>query len=414
MPTAKLPRVGWRETKPRRVDRPGLVYAQLKWTPQSLAEGKGLETLGWTTPEAASLAAEQKAFALEAERRGFHQPNASPPAPSAPSIAVLIGEYANDLEARGVGVEGYRANVVNRSAYLTRHLGRILVDKLTLRDLQGYVSTRRRELGGRALTNRKRPLEKGEQLGREPRRVTVQDELRLLRRILNTTRGWGLHGAAFPGMPAFKDWPNDATPARKLTPAEHRALVETAAIDRPGLARLMEFMGWCPRRPVAIFDIRREDCARVLAGHDGIDLLFVRRDKGGRDLGWSPLLPEARAALLAHLADTIGPPGEVVWRPAIAAAYDARSLRSVLTYLSTKAGIPRVTPYDLRKLATVRAYRACKRSLKSTCRFTGHADTQVLVRHYLHDEEDVVLAAVRGDLSDSADTDSDTARDTRR
>jgi integrase len=376
VPTAKRPHVGIRTIR-RRDD--GTIYAQLFWKPTG-PDDKGTEALGWTTREAAELAAERKAAALF-----LGVPlTASPARPSAPSIGLLIGKYADDLDERQVGTDGYRANVENRSAALTRHLGRVVVDELTIRHLNSYVADRRRELGGR----------RG---NRKPRRVTVLDELKLLRRVIDTTRGWGEHKAQFPGMPSFQGWADDARPARKLSDAEHAALVSTAALDRPALARLLTFLGWCPRRPVAVFALRRKDCARALdPKYTGNDLLYFERDKGNKQTGWGPILPEARAVLVEHLRDTIGPPDELVWRSATGQPYTANILAAVLRYLNVKASVADVHPYDLRKLAAVRAYARTGRDLKATCRFTGHESEVTLLKHYLYESEDAVTAAVQG------------------
>lgn len=377
-------RAAWRRTKPPRPD--GTLYVQLVWT----AEGeRRFQTLGWVTPSQADEAVERKnaelLLGLEPSQR------ASSPAHGAPTVEALVAEYANDLEARNVGGEGYRTNVVNRSIPLVEHLGRLRVDRLTTRDLEQYVATRRTQLGGR----------RG---NRTPKRATVQDELRLLRRIVDTTGRWGRHDARFPPPPSFRGWPKDAKPPRRLTPAEHRRLVDVAALDRPELARLLDFMGWCPRRPIAVFDLRREDCARAIdASYNGRDLVYFRKDKGGESRGWGPLLPEARAALAAHLDGTLGPADGIVWRPAIAEAYQAQTLGRVLAYLSKKAGVPLVTPYDLRKLAAVRAYHACRGNLRATCAFTGHREGMTLYRHYLFEDEDVVMAAVHGSRSGTGD-----------
>ena len=371
----KRSRVGLRRVRSR---SDGMGYFQLRWTTKDGKEET--ETLGWTTADAAELAAERKDAAL---LLGV-QLTGSPERPSLPTVAVLIGEYADDLEKREVGGAGYRTNVENRGAALTRHLGRIAVDRLTVRDLEQFVATRRKELCGR-------------RNNRNPKKVTVHDELRLLRRVIDTTRRWGNHNAIFPGMPSFKGWPDDARPPRKLTADEHAQLVATAAQNRPHLARLLTFMGWCPRRPVAIFALRRQDCVRALnERYDGNDLLYFEKDKGGVGRGWGPLLPEARALLQEHLRDTLGPPDEVIFKSATGKPYTAGILAAVLRYLNPKAGILDVHPYDLRKLAAVRAYHATGSKLKATCRFTGHKDAVVLLRHYLFDEEDAVTAAVRG------------------
>lgn len=385
MPTAQRPHVGIRIVR-RRPD--GTIYVQLFWTIEGTRD---VETYGWTTPEAAALAADRKASSLHVGA----PPTESPGRPTA-SIALLIGEYAEELESRDPSA-GYLTNVENRGAALTRHLGKIEVDELTGRRLAAYVADRRRELGGRELTLRKRPLEDGEELGRLPKKATVVDELKLLRRVIDTTRSWGRHKAAFPGMPSMQGWPADARPARKLSTAEHDALVRTAAIDRPALARLLQFLGYCPRRPVANFALRRRDCARALdPKYTGNDLLYFERDKGGVGRGWSPILPEARAVLVEHLRDTIGPPDELVWKSATGKPYTAQILGRVFDYLTVKAGVLDVNPYDFRKLAAVRAYKAADRDLKATCFFTGHKDEMTLLRHYLFESEDAVTAAVRG------------------
>ena len=380
MSTEKRPHVGWRRVKPVRAD--GMIYVQLTWTE---AGEPGRQTVGWTTPEGADIAAERKAVELHARALGIITSTSSPPGSQlVPSVGALLADYGSDLARRQAGGDGYRRNVLNRSIPLIAHLGKVRVDKLDVRELEHYVATRRRELGGR-------------QGSRTPKRVTVQDELRLLKRAIEKTGQWGRHEARWCGMPSFKGWPKDARPARRLTPNEHQRLIDTAAEDRPELARLIAFAGWCPRRPIAIFDMRREDTARALdAKYEGSDLVFFRRDKGGQNVGWGPVLPEARAVLVAHLQGTIGPADEYVWRPALAEAYKAATLGRVLAHLSKKAGVPLVTPYDLRKLAAVRAYHACRGKLKATCAFTGHTDGTTLYKHYLFEEEDVVAAAVRG------------------
>lgn len=373
-------KAAWRRTKPARQD--GTIYAQLVWT----ANGeRHFQTLGWVTPRQADEAAERKSaellLGLEASQTG------SSPARGVPTVEQLVTEYVDDIEARNVGGEGYRTNIVNRAIPLVQHLGRIRIDRLSTRDLDQYVSTRRVQLGGR----------RG---NRTPKRVTVQDEVRLLRRIVDTTGRWGRHDTRCPPLPSFRGWPKDSKPPRRLTAAEHQRMIEVAATDRPELARLIQFLGWCPRRPIAVFDLRREDCIRALdTTYSGRDLVYFRKDKGGEARGWSPLLPEARAVLVEHLRDSIGPPEALVWLPPIADAYKAQNLGRMLAYLSKKCRIPLVTPYDLRKLAAVRAYHACAGKLRATCAFTGHREGMTLYRHYLFEEEEVVLAAVQGTSS---------------
>jgi integrase len=354
----------------------GEMYAQLRWTLDGVER---TEAIGWTTKEGVDAAIERKQAEL---LLGVSQTE-SRPRPTV-TVGYLIGEYAGDLEQRNVGGPGYRTNIENRSVPLTRHLGRIDIGRFTLRDVEAYVATRRRELVGRMVN-------------RLPKRSTVMDELALLRRVITATRTWGEHNTEWPGMPSMKGWPEDARPPRRVSDTEHEALVAEAAKVRPELGHLFGFLGWCPRRPVAIFALRRQDVVRALdPSYRGNDLVYFEKDKGGVGRGWGPLLPEARQILQDHLEGTIGPPEELVFRTFHKRPFDSNAANLMLRrYLGPRAKVADVHPYDLRKLAAVRAYEAVGRSLKATCRFTGHKQPEVLLRRYLFDEEEAVTVAVR-------------------
>lgn len=363
----------------RSKSRQGEVYVQWTWTHPE--KGPQTETGGWLRQ--ADVEAERRRVEAR-ETLGLPIESLDGRASARTTIGDLIGKYADDVEERGVGCNGYRTNIENRSVPLTLHLGRTLVSRLSVDDLDAYIAKRRTEVGGR-------------RKNRTPKRTTVQDELRLLRRVWAKAKKTGLHDREWPGMPSLKGWPDDSKPPRKLSEEEVARLASTAASDRPSLARFLQFLAHCPRRPIAYADLRRGGVKRALdSGYAGNDLAYFEKDKGGVGRGWGPLLPEARAALTEHLKDTIGPDDGLVWTSPQGSTWTANKINSMLRYLCLKAEVAATTAYDLRKYAAVVAYRRCDRSLKATMRFTGHKDAMTLLRHYLFDEDDLVAAAVAG------------------
>ena len=365
-------------------NRPGQVYARFRWTENGKTEHS---TAAWFSVREVEI---ERAKWEARLRLGLPQNESPAKSANGMTVGEAVSKYADDLERRGVGGAGYRTNIVNRAVPIVQHLGTLMIAKIDMGDLDSYVSQRRGEQGGR---RGNRPL----------RKATVKDEVRLIRCAWTWARKRGMHDREWPGTPSLKGWPDDARPPRKLSDSEVDRLAATAAIDRPELARLLQFMAACPRRPVAIFALRRKDVQRALdSTYAGNDLAYFETDKGGVGRGWGPLLLEAREVLLAHLRDTIGPPDEPVWRTATGMPYTATRIGGALRYLCTKAGITGVVPYDFRKHAAVRAYEWVGRSLKATARFTGHRDVTVLVKNYLFAEEDLITAAVRGERASGA------------
>lgn len=354
----------------------GTAYRQLRWTVEGVEDTR---SIGWTTEDQADLEVERQRSAL------LLGVSLKPPSPSPVVVSSLCVAYLDAVERRKMGSERYRRMLSYRVAYLIRHLGDANAHALTRDMLAEYVAIRRQELGGRG--------------NRPPRKATVQSELRSLRCILDGAAPW-------PGLPSLSGWPDDATPPRRVTPTEVEKLL--AAKPSPQLARLIRFASWCPRRPVAIFALTRADCGRVLDdAYGGNDLVFFSEDKGGRARGWGPLLPQARAALREHLRASIGPAGDLVWTAPRGGHGTAESFGAQLRALSERAKIPAVRPYDLRKLACVRAYEATGRSLPATTRFTGHRDAATLLKHYLFAEEELVSRAVTGGRQSNTDADND-------
>lgn len=167
---------------------------------------------------------------------------------------------------------------------------------------------------------------------------------------------------------------------------------------RADRARLVEFMAWCPRRPIAIFQLTRADCSRVLLtteAHPDGDI-WIADDKGGHGLGWCPLLPRARAVLREHLRATIGPPESLVWTAAPSVAWTNQKARGLVERAGRRAGVAFFQPYDLRRFGVTRALRACGGDPEAAKAFTGHTTAATVLR-YAYADRDVVRAAARGE-----------------
>lgn len=367
-------------TLERKGGEPGQHYWQLRWTQNGKEE---FETLGWVT----DLEAEHRRQRKEAQRvLGLSEGTSSLKQMPGVNVTDVLTWFGEDLDMRGVGATGYRNNVRTRSIPLVVHLGERLVQHLTTRDLDQYAYARRSEIGGR----------RGNRL---PKKSTVIDEIKLIRRAIGLARKCGRTQAATPDMPRLSGWPDDHRPARRLALAEVATLIKGAKELEPKryeLARLIEFMAWCPRRPIAIFNLTRHDCRRVLEreGHHPEGDLWISRDKGQRELGWSPLTAAARRVLREQLQSRIGPADSPAWVRQDGKAWDNASFRNVLVRLTARLKLDHITPYDLRKFAAVRVHLAARGQGKVTIRFTGHASTQVLESHYLYaDPETVELAS---------------------
>lgn len=360
----------------------GKNYALLRWTEQGIRKSR---VLGYVTPSEA-----------EAERKREEARitlNLSLTA-TAPALGLRLGDlieaYLEESERKQRGGEGHRINLINRCSHLGKHLGDVLVNRLSEDDLDDYVRLRRKEMGGR-------------RSNRLPKKTTVRCELNQLRQIINRAHRRGQVARACPELPRFKDWPDDARPARRLTEKDVSILVQLAEeTGRPELARLITFMAWCPRRPIAIFALTRHDCRLIL--EEGLKRserqIWIARDKGQRELGWTPITEPAYQVLKAQLQARIGPPDDPVWHKAYGGAYTVQTLRNQLDRLSKRAGVtPVARPYDLRKFGAVRVIKFVGSTYKALP-FTGHQSSITLEKHYLYQErgeaEDMAAAITWG------------------
>ena len=349
-------------------ESPGRSYWLARWTKNGKRDS---EPIGWATAEEA----EDKRVAIESRLRLGMRP--SDGTSSGATVDDVIKAFLRDQGERGLAPR-HIENAALRLAQIGRQLGNVPASELTKADLESYIARRRRDLGR---------VVKGHNVGggrrsETPARSTVEQEIRILIRAYRTARKLHRIACEPPDWPSFKGWPEDDRPARQLLESEVLALVEAAREERAELARLIEFMAWCPRRPHAIYGIRRKDCARVLDERlpRKHRQLYVARDKGGVKLGWCPLTEPALRVLVEQLEATEGKPDDLVWR-----SETGRELTGALVWYPFRRACERarlddVQVYDLRRFAAVRVQEHT-RSLSTTCEFSGHRDERTLLRY---------------------------------
>jgi len=304
------------------------------------------------------------------------------------TVRDLLRFYLRDLAEQGSSPR-HIDNESDRIEQLVRGLGHLDAEGLDQGDLEAYVGRRRKDPGRTV---------KGHNVGGgrrgTPARSTVEQEIALVVRAYRVARKRRRITVDPPPRPVMKGWPEDARPKRRLTEDEVSRLV--AAAERPELARLIEFLAWCPRRPVAVFGIRRRDCARVLDERlpRRERQVFVRRDKGGHSTGWSPLPEPALGVLVRQLQATTGGPDDLVWTSETGRELTPALLWYPFRRAALAAGLEDVQVYDLRRFGAVQV-QAITRDLEVTCEYSGHRDVRTLLRY---------LSARRGVAEDLAPT----------
>lgn len=353
-------------------------YAVLRWTENGQRRS---ETLGYVSPREAE---ERRADREAALRLGVSLPNSVARGPT--TVDDLCANYLEVLEeGSGRGSERYRRHELLHCKRIGAHLGTRPADALTIADVRRLVQRAQAEepeasSGVRSRDrNRLRGLRK---------KSSVVDMLGCLGRVYREGQLVKLCTIEAPPFQAG-DLADDDRPSRRITEAEVAALAAAATARSPTLGRLVRFLAWCPRRPVAIFGLRRRDCARVLdpdVARDDV-LLYFARDKGGKRRGWSPITEPALEALREHLAASEGGPEDLVWPSPRGRPYDTSLLAAAFRRAAEEAKLRDVVPYDLRKFGASRVYRAANGNLKVVMEFTGHADIQQLVTVYVHAEQ---------------------------
>jgi integrase len=358
----------------KRQDRTGRRYAVLRWTVQHARYSRAL---GYRT----LAEADQERGDLEARLR-LNLP-ASPPSTSAGEqgarVDHLVLSYLEALEAQRRGSDRYRRHELLHCQRIGAFLGDVVADRLNEAALRGFVAGVLREeveipTDAQARKHRARGVR---------RKSSILDMLGCLRRVFRHGRDVGLTDHELPRLPRNL-LPDDARPPRALTEAEVARLISAAAERHPWLGRLVQLLAWCPRRPIALLDLRVSDCARLRDDRLPREeqLVYIRADKGGVNRGWCPLTEPARQALLGQLAELGDVAGEDrVWTSAQGRPLDASLLAPPLRAAAKRAGLQDVEVYDLRKFGASVVY-ARTRDLHVTQRFTGHRDVRTLF-HYL-------------------------------
>ncbi len=371
----RFPNVSLRAERDRKTGKPrsdgeGRQYYLARWTKNGKRDE---ETIGWADPEEA----EERRVAIESRLRLGMTP--SDGTSRSATVDDVIKRYLRDLAERGCSPK-HVANDIDRLTPVGRMLGHILAAELDRADLDRYISRRRRDEG---------ELVKGRRIGggktaTTPRRRTVFYEVQLLTRAYRTAKKLGFIACAPPEFPSFKGWPDDGRPARRLLEGEISALIEAGHAERPELGRLIQFMAWCPRRPVAAFGIRRRDCVRVLDAQlpRKQRMLLVVRDKGSVSLGWCPLTEPALEALVEQLRETEegSKPDDLVWTSETGRELTPALLWYPFRRAAVAAKVDDVQVYDLRRFGAV-TVQGFTQNLEVTCEFTGHKDVRTLLRY---------------------------------
>ncbi len=357
-----------------RLDDQGLDYAILRWSEGGQRQSR---TLGHVT----EATAEQQRGDLEARLRlGLSSPSTTAPAPA--TVDSLVREYLRVLEdGQGRGGASYRRHEFLHCKRIGTHLGRFRADRLSEAHIRRMATDLLAEVP-------EIPADPQERMHRQrgmKRKSSVLDLLGCLRRVYRAGRDAGLTDAEAPRVPR-NIVPDDRRAARGLTEAEVSALVEGANRAVGGwFGRVLLFLAWCPRRPIAVFALTRADCARALdetVSRKAVQLQ-IRRDKAGRGRGLCPLAEPALNVLreqLSAMADTR--PEALVWTSARGRPLNASLVSPQLRRAAAAAGLEDVNLYDLRKFGASVIY-AKTHDLEITRAYTGHEDVHTLLARYI-------------------------------
>ena len=326
-------------------------YAILRWVDPDTGKRRS-RSLGYSTPQVAEDARGDLEAAL---RLQVGLPTDS----FAVRVADVLVAYLQDLEGRPTSAK-HAEDELWRCTTLKRHLGHLAADQVSRATMDRYQGDRRRETTQR---------------GTPPSRYTIRHEIRTLRTAYRRALEARLITCPPPPRPSGR-LPDDARPARRLSEADVAALIAAGHGGRaPDTGWLLQTLAWSGRRPVAVLALEVEDVAKLRDQNlpRAEQLVFWRRDKGGIGRGWGPVAEPAREALCARAEQV--EEGRL-WRISTAA-----SLWGAVRRAAARAGLSDVQPYDLRRFAVTQILRACHGQVRIAMRFTGHRQTQTLLRY---------------------------------
>lgn len=364
-------------------------YAILRWREPN-GQGRPERGLGYVTPEEAEEARAEK----EAELRLGLAPRPSETGFGGYTVAALACDYLEAIEASPTGEDHKRRTALDCEA-LGRILGAYLVESLTTHHVGRFVALRSKERVIRARQRKGEPDEawearraasRGEQTGKPVSSTTIKGELATLRRAVTWGRNAGKHRAPALSGPSRNAMPEDQRPARKLTEAEARRLVDGAGAYR----LLVELEAWSGRRPVALFGARVSDCVRVM--DDTLPRkerqMFWRRDKGGRRTGWGKLTDPAYEAIRRRVQELGDVPGDtLLWTQPNGKPWASSTWPKRFAKIAAAAGVPNVVFYDLRKHACAQLLRALGNAHEAI-EYSGHKTVETFMKNYAYALDD--------------------------
>lgn len=373
MPAPKATRVRLR-WQPGRTDAAGRGYAVLRWTEVGIRKQ---EALGYLDPDAAEQMRGDREAAI---RLGVSLPSGD----ASSTVADLVAHYLRTIEEEQRGTARYRRHEMLHGVRIARHLGRVLASQVAETHIRRLVAACQSEEN--AIPEDATPQQRQHALRGARRKSSLLDMLGCLRRVFRVARDEGLIDREPPTVPKNM-LTDDRRAPRQLTEQEVGALIAAgASAVGPWFGTLLQFLAWCPRRPVAIFALTRADCAKAETPHVRRReiKINIRRDKAGRGRGPCPLTEPALAALRIRLAEMgDAPPGALVWTSATGRPLSAPLLAPQLARAAKAAGLSDVNVYDFRKFGASMVYAKAGGNLRVTAEYTGHEDIHTLLARYV-------------------------------
>jgi integrase len=213
--------------------------------------------------------------------------------------------------------------------------------------------------------------------------TTVNNDLRVLRRVLRLAAEWG----ALEAAPKIRLLPGSRHRERVITPEEEARYLAVASEPLASIAALLADTGM---RPDECFRLRWESVT-WLNGRNGV--LLVKHGKTPAARRVIPMTPRVRAVLESRWNDTGRPEEGRIWpAPTRSGHIEPSSLRKQHTKALMLSNVRPFVLYSLRHTFLTRLGESgC--DAWTLARIAGHASIAISTR-YVHPSDDAVLAAV--------------------